>query len=431
MNELLFIETIIYIISITIMLVFFMYIWQKAQKTDKIVNYLIMHGATLAVLICDYLKLISPNSSIYRILIGLSFVVTCFFCISFFKFGYFFIKPIHLGVKANIMLYSIPVMGLIVAMTNPLHGLFLKESVFPIDYKTGILYRGIFFVAIILANLGAIFDIYSITKRTKKYFISFFSLIITIITFNFYYLYHSKIISMRLDITPILTVCIFSMLFYGTIKLGFFDTLSIGIIKSLELFNEALIVLDNSGKRFLCNTSFNKLEEELREKIIAFCIEEIPKIKDTKDVFKEVRLSLDEKIFSISVSRSNTRKKDSSFVFIIHDDTDRINYINDLEEKNEQMKEMTDSIKDLEEDSKRLIVIEEKNLLSKEIHDVLGHSLNITLHTLESNKIILDKEPKKAVERIAKAIMDIETGINDISNGITEEISYSINTVNS
>jgi CRISPR/Cas system-associated endonuclease/helicase Cas3 len=98
-----------------------------------------------------------------------------------------------------------------------------------------------------------------------------------------------------------------------------------------------------------------------------------------------------------------------------HDDTTLKSAIRDLKEKNEELRQMNLHINKFERQADALSVIEARNILAKEIHDVMGHSLNLVLHTLESNKVILDACPGKAIQRLEQVLEDIDAGMREIS----------------
>ena len=75
---------------------------------------------------------------------------------------------------------------------------------------------------------------------------------------------------------------------------------------------------------------------------------------------------------------------------------------------------MNENIEKLAEDSKKLTILSERNLLAKEIHDVMGHSLILALNTMESNKL-LHGDRTVAVRRIEQAITEINNSLEEIA----------------
>lgn len=255
--------------------------------------------------------------------------------------------------------------------------------------------------------------------KHKPFIYKFFSIFITLVVFTLNFLYSIKMMYSPIDTTPILMLIIFTVFFLGAYRFGLFNTLSIGIIRSFEMFEEAVLVFDEKGECLYRNRACSVFDECLVESVTALCrnsLIDLIKVKNDMQK-KEMKLSEYNKILSISQKAIKpVFKKMAGYICIIHDDTIIVTAINELNEKNNLLEQMNESIKLFSMDVRRLAKIEERNSLAKDIHDILGHSLNYTLKVLESNKGFLDEEPEKAILRLKQALNNIDMELSEITS---------------
>lgn len=81
---------------------------------------------------------------------------------------------------------------------------------------------------------------------------------------------------------------------------------------------------------------------------------------------------------------------------------------------------MYDSVRHLTEDSQKLAILTERNVLAQEIHDVVGHNLILVLNTMESNRMLHDRVV--AMRRIKQAVAEIDESIREIENESNDEL---------
>lgn len=411
-----FLEASINIFVISVLTAYLAYIWQNSKKTEMLYCYSIMHLLTIFVLLSSFIVKIAPAVQIKWISMVIAYTIKTCFDISFFYYGYYYNTKKHLTRKAAVLISAFPLSSVIIILTNSCHHLFIKElSTSGVNY--GAMYYMILAVGYGFQFLGAIYMILSLVRTSKPSLYRIFIMIITLFAFTLQFLYVSNILYIAVDINPILIFLIFTFLFFGAYRLGLLNTLSIGVIRSLQMFTDAVLVLDVNGEVVLKNEACDVLDEDMANYVVTQCRSFLDQFSEltVKDCKKEMEISYKDRTFTISIRPVRTiLKKIAGYVCIIHDDTTIIGLIEDLKEKNEQLVQMNESIGMLAEDIKRLAIIEERNVLAKEIHDVLGHSLNLAFHILESNKAIVDEQPEKAIQRLKQAIIDIDRGIGEV-----------------
>jgi len=77
---------------------------------------------------------------------------------------------------------------------------------------------------------------------------------------------------------------------------------------------------------------------------------------------------------------------------------------------------------------KRLIVEQERNRASKEVHDILGHSVTLVISLLEMMKMSYNKEPEFAKEKVSQAMEITRKGIGELKKSLTHKKDTNITT---
>ena len=227
-----------------------------------------------------------------------------------------------------------------------------------------------------------------------------------------------------IDLLPLAFLILFTYLFMGAYRLGLFYILPVGIMNALDLMNEGVVVFDGAGSVIYSNKTFRNYFQEIQLLVSDIVKENMKNISRAKHtpVKKDIECRESGRILRLWIRPIlSLTKGTTGYTCIVHDDTNIIALIRDLEEKNQKLKAMYSSIERLSRETKKLTALRERNILAKEIHDVLGHSLNYTLHILESNNIILHDDPKRALKRLQEAITYIDEGLEEISSGIISE----------
>jgi len=257
---------------------------------------------------------------------------------------------------------------------------------------------------------------YLLLKLKKASYSTVFMIVVLSLGLAFSFLFASGIIRFPIDLSPIMALLVFTYFYFGTFRYGLFNTLSLGVIKGLSILENAVLVIDKGGQTIYTNKSMAYFEPKVLEKITAVCQSLSEKPNPSIAEIVEERLELpDQKVFSLQFRRllsvfGNT----VGYVCIINDDTAISKMIGELKEKKQRVEEMHESIVAYAEGIKQLRILEERNALAKEVHDILGHSLNYAVQVLESNKIIAENDPALIRGRLIQAVADIEKGLSEI-----------------
>jgi len=294
----------------------------------------------------------------------------------------------------------------------------------PTENVFGLLYYVIMGVGYILQTAGMISIMSIWVGKLDNIVYRVMSSVLALVSMLFLHLYLLRVYKMPVDYFPLLIQAGFTVYFIGGNKFGMFDIIPYGSRHGLELFTDALLIIGSKGQIDYKNKACGLLEEKTLYQILGrFLPQFVNKPVKRKEIKQDVEISESDGIKHFTVTVKPIKPglfSTGKTIFIIHDNTAIFNAINRLSEKNQFLEEMNENIKELAEDAKNLTVLSERNLLAKEIHDVMGHSLILALNTMESNKL-LRNDRITAVRRIEQAITEINNSLDEIAVSGTDE----------
>ena len=311
------------------------------------------------------------------------------------------------------LLYSLPAICLIVCILTD--QTLILEPVSGIQ-KPGLLYRLNSGLEYLLRVAGCVVLAVTVAQRIRISPFEVFMVVFALASFTFKILvsFHQPVYLPAIG--PIIALTIFSLLFFGSARLGMLITLSLGLKRSLELYSEPVFILDSRGNMTYMNPACAMLGLETFQVIYDACARETRHFREPGQQERVQEVENNKGLYTVSIRPSKTLlQRRLGLICLIHDDTALKAAINKLKEKNEELVKMNSSIKRLQDRIAHLAALEERNTLAKEIHDVMGHSLSLALHTLESHRLLLDRHPEKAIMRLRQVISDIDRGIGEIA----------------
>lgn len=417
-----------HILSIIFSVIFVLSIFLNARKSPVLYYYVVLHSILLEWMICKVLKTIAPTVELKWFFIVAQYFAICFLGSALLMFGYYYNKRRHLPLWAVVLLNIPPVLFFIGIVTNESHHLFysnydfLGDTFGPLFYASaGVMYLylliGIYFCATCFRKQPG-------NKNTQAKLLT--AGIMVPLLVNALYIF--GLVEPRFDFTPI--SCNISLLFfaYAIYKYQFLDVINIGISLSLGSMQEGVLVTNKRGQIIDYNNSIKE--------ILCFSTNEIPfgtidrlydsfELIDNDSILKTC--TYDGKTNYIKFYSMPLISKEKEAIGNVHVFTDITGYkelVFSLKKKNLEQVEANKQIIKYINDVEQLTAIEERNRMSKEIHDILGHSLTLVLAILESSLILVNENISEAKKRILQALSAAKQGhseMKDVLNGKADQ----------
>lgn len=430
--------TISALFSIGVNVVFYL----KARQSALLSMYLKMNFLMIIWLFAKILRLIAPNQDVIWLWIVVQYMAVCFFGVTFLDFTHLYRYRKTIDKRIRIVLYGIATVNYLVLFTNNLHHLFYKSIMISLNifgpwFYVHAVYSYILIIIAYILLVNSLFE-----NDANKFIVHkiIFRLALSLpIVANF--LYISKLINFSFDITPIMfniTIIIFG---YAAYQYHFLDIKKVSRSMILENINEGIIIIDT-----------NRQIIEQNSIIEALMIHEVPITRfDSIDVFFN---ELSDKIEDSDILRKKINdclkyeedKFVTEFVIIWHGQRQtyflKVDKIKDkskrligyafrlinvskykelhdiLEEKNEALNKMNKALGENISATKQLAIAKERSRISKELHDILGHSLIVTISILEMSRGIYKTDRQLATKKVTEGMEIIRGGLVDLKRSM-------------
>lgn len=86
--------------------------------------------------------------------------------------------------------------------------------------------------------------------------------------------------------------------------------------------------------------------------------------------------------------------------------------------QNKKYKNLLDKLIEKTNEAEELVIFKERNRIAGEIHDTVGHTLTTVLIQIEAGRMLIDKNPELAKEKIGIAKEQVRKGLNDIRSSV-------------
>jgi len=430
-----------HVFSIIFSIVFLCYIILNARKNALFYHYLALQVILLNWLISKVFKTIAPTAEIKWVFIVAQYSTVCFLGSALLMFGYLYSKGKPLPLRISLPLNIPPLFFFFVIATNEQHHLFYTTYDF-----LGDTFGPLFYSYSAMTYLYIAIGIYYCAARFKKSLgplniqtrLLILGIVIPLIVNA---LYIGGISKFRFDITPV--SCNISLLLfaYAIYKYRFLDVVPSGISLAFNNLQVGVLVFDAGGRILDKNTCLSsvinlhkeapyemigdideKLEQQLGIKgIVSDMVAAFIKTEQ-KNVIREVVLPGEkEKYLSITVQRLNPQyKKLGEYMCVFYDNTYYMKLIRELEDKNLELEQTNTRLQEYSEELKRLAVMEERNRMAKEIHDILGHSLVLVVTILEGSYAMMDIDRDAARLKISQALSSARQGVAELQDAFRQ-----------
>ncbi len=422
--ELWHIFTIIFVISINF------YIYLKARKNALLYTYMVVEGLLLIWLLSKIFKTVSPTEDVRWFFIVTQYLGNCFLGPAFFTFAFTYAKGKLPSTKLIFYLCIPSLFFYISMMTNSLHMMFYsyydfyRDSFGPLFYMNqGYTY------ALMLMGIFLCGHHYFLELRAQR-IQALIILVSVAIPLVINILYVAKLFKPLFgfrplfDITPI--TCNLSLILFAiaTFRYRFFDLSNIAwrkvynqIPEGIFLMNHHMVVVAQNQSCLMTSESNEILKAVLNQ-------------KDQDIAFKKDYISATGKHFELSLTALTNKRKNNGYILSFTDKTFQENALQNISNKNEALKNANAILSKRVDTKQSLAIYKTRNFIGRELHDILGHSIVLTLSILEVAKLSLEKDPKMAKEKLIQAITILKDAKNQTDYALLYAFNESISPMN-
>ncbi len=424
--------------SIGINAVFFL----RARKSPLLSSFLNVQYIIILWLLANCLKAAAPNLEVAWLWMVLQYLSICMFGIIFLDFAYLYNTGKYLPPLVRTTCYAISGLNYVVVFSNPLHNLFFA-SYTQFNHIAGPAYLVhtlwsylLLAIAYTLIIKSLVYNRYTLSRMQVLIFnVGLLSPVLVNVT------YVLGITEMPFDITPIV-FNVTSLIFgYTAYRYRFLDIKKVTRYMVLENIHEGIIITDSENRILLSNPV-------IRENLLNF--EDSSQIVDLHEFFESVSNRVQnavelEKRISQSMQRDQRKLIEEVSIFVdgtfrtyimklerLEDSAgDRIGYLlrmiditqqkdilTSVEEKNDALIRINQQLSENITAAKQLAVAKERSRVSKEIHDILGHTMTVAISLLEIAKRSTEENTNFAKEKVNQSIEIIRTGLRELKDAM-------------
>ena len=407
--------------ALAINIAVFMLLFIKANKNASLKAFFIVQLSMIIWLTGKIMKTTAPTEGLRWLAIVAYYVGICLLEAAFLDFSYLYSKGRPLEKPVRIAIYTLALLQLFVVATNPYHHLFYSLYTFQSD-EFGVL----FYVHVAIEYsfiLTGLF--YCRTKfrrqvgslaRLPRHLIS--AAILLPIFLNLIYI--SRVLEKVFDaiglpifdITPIVFTWSLLMFLYATYKYQFFSLTPILKHEIAHRLDTSVLIINDGGKILFANERLHRtLNTERDPGALALLAAQIDCSKPGCDC----SICFGEKYFMYSVSAV---RMPGGFLYIVafNDLTVYQKTQDELAEQNRRLEAANVKLENQIALLKQTSQAGARNYIARELHDIVGHSLVVTMKLLEVCKLDLGQDRNRVRTALEKAGLSVQTGLEQIKS---------------
>ena len=408
---------IVHIIAIIISLIFLMIFYMKAKKDYALNAFLVMQASIIGWMVFKIFKTVSPTEiSRWWFIVGYYFCA-CVFEVAFLEFIYSNYKNRPIKKQIRYLLYLISLFQFSWILTNPIHHLFYSRYDFWSD-SFGILFYVHTIIEYSFIIVGFIYGCIIFKQRFigKSYWYKTLIASAIIIPLIFNLLFITKVlhgfmqeigVPVIFDITPIVFVFSIMVFVYATFNHEFIDLSPIMRYEIVHKLDTPICVLDSGFEVIYVNEKAKSIFGANAKRILDKTFKNIHKSKQN--------MQIEDYIFNISISKVNTLKE-TEYLVTLNNITDYkiveksiIEEQKELEYKKSELEFTIDKLKQISKAGAR-------NYIARELHDIIGHSLVVTIKLIDVAKLYFDRDKNLSKEAVNDSLSSIKAGIHAMDN---------------
>jgi len=440
-----------YVISLLISVGFNVIFYLRGENTKLLRGFLVLQAAIFVWILGKVLTLFSPNETLTWIFTILQYIGVCYFGSVFLHFAYFYQqgKKIREEISLGIFLVNTINYGLLI--TNGYHHLFFSEfSMTSKTYGAAFYFHTFFSYSLIcfayIYLLKGLYQNNNDMENSKKILLTI-GLGLPMIA----NIFHVFVLTwIPTDITPIMFNVTFLIFGYVSYRYKFLDIRKIARYTIFENMHEGIFIADKDMKIVKYNAIMNRYATEHLQVLDNVTLERY--LEDNKyniDHFDGLKMQFNEFIhsepelekvtlelrvhhidrdFIVQLEKIKNEKKILRYViFRFIEVTQYIKAEKQLESKNDELERVNRALSEELAVIKKLTIAKERNRVSKELHDIIGHSLTLVISLLDMSYAMVRKDRAVTNQNIILTRDIVREGFVELKKSLAGNTTTSIN----
>ena len=415
-------------------LIAFIIIYMKANHNASLKAFFLVQISMVIWLLGKIFKTVAPTVEIRWFFVVFYYFGIILLGVSFLDFAYIYYKGHPIKKILRKLIYTVAFIQFVFVVTNPYHYLFYSFFDFFGD-DFGRVFYGIVGINYLFIIIGMILCGKKFKKQLfhkGKFVKNMISLaILTPLLFNFIYItrvLESQFIKLGIgnlifDITPIVYTWSILIFVYATFKYEFFNLTPIMKHEIATRLDTPILILNSDLEVLYTNDKFN--DSFMKEKSDVYLIKKLN--LTAKDQDYEI-LGYQNKFYKyhVSIIKSLVGKR---YIIAFTDVSSYHSTKNELNKENDQLEVSNKKLEHQIAMLREISHIGARNYISRELHDILGHSLVVTIKLLEVSKMFYKNNKDRACDSLEKAQESIENGFDEMKSIKDKEILIVYNSV--
>lgn len=412
-------------IALIVNVIAFVIIYMKANKNRTLKAFFVVQSAMMIWLIGKILKTVSPNVDLRWFFIAFYYFGICLLEVAFLEFSYIYYKEKKMHVTLKLFIYTVSMIQFLVVLTNPIHYKFYNVYGFwgddfgPLFYVHVVINYIYILIGMVMCSIK--FKRQIADKRTYERYLITLAIIVPLI-FNFIYItrtletFFDYLGIQVFDITPIIYTWSILIFVYSAFKYEFFYINPIMKHEIAQNLKNPVLILDLAYNKVYANTQFELQLQAAFDKVII----------SLKDKEKSI-INLGDCYYTFHLNHHKTFGVSKLIVCF----TDISSYELGKRAINKENIELADSNRKLDNQIQMLRQtshVGARNYIARELHDILGHSLVVTIKLLEVSKLYYKLDRERALESMNSAVASIHKGFEGMKSLQDKDSSLLYNT---
>lgn len=425
--------------TIAVNIVFYL----RARKSALLTAFQNVQYMIIIWLFANALKKASPNDEVVWLWVVVQYLGVCMFGVIFLDFAYLYKNGRRVTYWLRMVGYSVSGAMYIMLFTNPIHGQFYRsytlfESVpGPLFYMHTLWSYLLVTVAYMFIFSAIIRNKYTLS-RSQAAITGMGLLLPAIVNLNYIFGYNTLI---SFDLTPIylnMTIVVFG---YSAYRYRFLDIKKFSGHQILNNIHEGIIIIDANDRMIYRNPIVQRTVDNYPEISKITDIEEFIKAIDNRVVdlskhLQKIHNCMEQNLEGIQQEVDMTiagcmrnfmlkmeRLDDSAgdrigYLIRLVEITQHKTVVMDVEEKNEALVRINRQLSENITAAKQLAIAKERSRISKEIHDILGHTMTVVISLLESASSNIKDDNNFAREKVGQSMEVIRSGLADLKQSM-------------